>query len=196
MPCIIVFSATISVLCYLGVMQVAINAVTAVMRVSLDTGPMETLHAAFNIFVGWAEAVPVVQPLLDDMTLPELHAVMTNGFATVSGGTLAAYILYGYIASYLMWPFALLMGVEVSDCRPVARMLGIKVFINEYLAFENLGVMRSNNLIFQNYSSSLPNATWHWTQTDDVLLDATGQVLKGGVISVSWFSSFFFPKAV
>ena len=29
------------------------------------------------------------------MTLSELHTVMTNGFATVAGSTLAVYILYG-----------------------------------------------------------------------------------------------------
>lgn len=286
MPCIITFSATISILYYLGVMQVAISVITSIMRLTLDTGPMETLHAAFNIFVGWAETVPVVKPLLDDMTLSELHAVMTNGFATVSGGTLAAYILYGapanhlisasfmsapaalaisklffpensnkkrtqkapdikstehgvieaassgaisaipviayivvhliaflsildfindtlawlgarvgvappdypvlsfqFISSYLMWPLAWLMGVEVADCRPVARMLGIKVFVNEFLAFEDLGIMRANNRIFQNYTESLVNATWHWTPTDDIVLDATGQVLPGGAIS-------------
>ncbi|GFR74710.1 solute carrier family 28 member 3 [Elysia marginata] len=286
LPCIIVFSATISILYYLGAMQVAISVVTAVMRFTLDTGPMETLHAAFNIFVGWAETVPVVKPLIDGMTLSELHAVMTNGFATVSGGTLAAYILYGapanhlisasfmsapaalsmsklfypensrrkrtqkapeikstergiieaassgaisaipviayilvhliaflsildfvndtlawlgarvgvappdypvlsfqYVSSYLMWPIALLMGVEVADCRHVARMLGIKVFVNEFLAFEDLGIMRANNQIFQNYTQTSANATWHWTQTDDIVLDATGQVLPGGAIS-------------
>ena len=49
---------------------------------------------AMNLMIQ-AETVPVVKPLLNDMTLSELHAVMTNGFATVSGGTLIAYILYG-----------------------------------------------------------------------------------------------------
>ena len=37
----------------------------------------------------------MIRPLMPMMTLSELHTVMTNGFATVAGSTLAVYILYG-----------------------------------------------------------------------------------------------------
>lgn len=37
----------------------------------------------------------VIRPFLDSMTASELHAVMTNGFSTVAGSAVAAYILYG-----------------------------------------------------------------------------------------------------
>ena len=37
----------------------------------------------------------MIKPLLSHMTKSELHAVMTGGFATVAGGVLAAYILFG-----------------------------------------------------------------------------------------------------
>ena len=37
----------------------------------------------------------MIRPLMPLMTLSELHTVMTNGFATVAGSTLAIYILYG-----------------------------------------------------------------------------------------------------
>ena len=36
-----------------------------------------------------------VAPLLNEMTLSELHCVMTSGFATVSGSLLGAYTGFG-----------------------------------------------------------------------------------------------------
>ena len=42
-----------------------------------------------------AETIPLVQPFLETMTVSELHCLMTNGFATVGGSTLAVYILFG-----------------------------------------------------------------------------------------------------
>ena len=37
----------------------------------------------------------MVRPFIKDMTLSELHAVLTGGFATIAGSVMAAYILYG-----------------------------------------------------------------------------------------------------
>ena len=50
---LIFFSATIGILYYLGIIQVAIEKVAFIMEFSLGTGAMETLHAACNIFLGW-----------------------------------------------------------------------------------------------------------------------------------------------
>ena len=44
----------------------------------------------------------MIRPLMPMMTQSELHTVMTNGFATVAGSTLAIYILYGASISILM----------------------------------------------------------------------------------------------
>ena len=41
------------------------------------------------------EAPLLVRPFLEDMTRSELHAVMTCGFATIAGGVMAAYVLFG-----------------------------------------------------------------------------------------------------
>ena len=37
----------------------------------------------------------MIRPFLDDMTLSELHAVMTGGFSTIAGSVLGAYISFG-----------------------------------------------------------------------------------------------------
>ena len=36
------------------------------------------------------------------MTMSELHAIMTGGFATIAGGVLAAYISFGVNPSHLL----------------------------------------------------------------------------------------------
>ena len=50
------------------------------------------------------------------------------------------------ICSYLFWPLALLIGVEVKYCRDVAKLLGVKIFTSELLAFQDLGDMAANEL--------------------------------------------------
>ena len=54
-----------------------------------------------------AETVTMIRPLLPKMTLSELHTVMTNGFATVAGSTLATYILYGVSLAYILYGVSL-----------------------------------------------------------------------------------------
>lgn len=38
-------------------------------------------------------------------------------------------------------PLSFLIGVEWDDCREVARLLGVKIFTSELLAFQDLGVV-------------------------------------------------------
>ena len=54
---LIMFSATIGVLYYMGVIQVLIEKIAFVMQFTLGTGAIESLHAAFNIFVGWVGCI-------------------------------------------------------------------------------------------------------------------------------------------
>ena len=55
--------------------------------------------------------------------------------------------LFGYqtslqtILSYIMSPFAFLMGIPWEDCLQIGQLLGEKVVVNEFLAYENLGKM-------------------------------------------------------
>jgi CNT family concentrative nucleoside transporter len=62
------------------------------MQRTMRTSGAETLSAAGNIFVGQTEAPLLIKPFIDKMTMSELMAVMTGGFATVAGGVLAAYV--------------------------------------------------------------------------------------------------------
>jgi len=98
LPTIIFFSSLMTVLYHLGVMQLVVKGVAWVMQRTMRTSGAETLSAAGNIFVGQTEAPLLIKPFVDRMTMSELMAVMTGGFATVAGGVLAAYV--GLLVSY------------------------------------------------------------------------------------------------
>lgn len=107
LPTIIFFSALMTVLYYLGVMQFIVKGVAWVMQRTLKTSGAETTSAAGNIFVGQTEAPLLVKPFVKKMTMSELNTVMVGGFATVAGGVMAAYVamLSGYfptIAGHLL----------------------------------------------------------------------------------------------
>lgn len=92
LPTIIFFSSLMAVLYHLGVMQLLVRGMAVVMFKTMGTSGAETLSASANIFVGQTEAPLVVRPFVDKMTMSELMAVMTGGFATVAGGVMAAYV--------------------------------------------------------------------------------------------------------
>jgi len=53
------------------------------------------LFMRWYIIVVQPNASMSIQPMLPYLTLSEIHAVMTSGFATLAGGVLAAYISLG-----------------------------------------------------------------------------------------------------
>jgi CNT family concentrative nucleoside transporter len=92
LPTIIFFSALMTVLYHLGIMQRLVGGFAWAMQRTMGTSGAETLTAAGNIFVGQTEAPLLVKPFVERMTTSELMTVMTAGFATVAGGVLAAYV--------------------------------------------------------------------------------------------------------
>ncbi|XP_010619427.1 sodium/nucleoside cotransporter 1 isoform X3 [Fukomys damarensis] len=216
------------------------------MQITMGTTATETLSVAGNIFVSQTEAPLLIQPYLADMTLSEVHVVMTGGYATIAGSLLGAYISFGIdassliaasvmaapcalalsklvypeveeskfrseegvklscgdaqnlvealssgaaasvkvvaniaanliaflavlafvnavlswlgalvdipglsfqlICSYVLRPVAFLMGVPWEDCPVVAELLGIKLFLNEFVAYQGLSEYKQRRL--------------------------------------------------
>ncbi|KAJ7411006.1 Sodium/nucleoside cotransporter 1 [Willisornis vidua] len=246
LPIIVFFSCVMSILYYLGVMQWLILKISWLLQVSMGTTATETLSVAGNIFVGQTEAPLLIRPYLADMTLSEIHAVMTGGFSTIAGSVMGAYISFGIdaasliaasvmaapcalamsklvypevqeskfkgkenvritsgeeqnileaasngaaasvglvaniaanliaflavlefinaavrwfgemvdiqgltfqvILSYVLMPVAFLMGADWEDSPVVAELLGIKIFLNEFVAYQQLSTYKNNRL--------------------------------------------------
>ncbi|XP_054997046.1 sodium/nucleoside cotransporter 1 [Sorex araneus] len=246
LPIIVFFSCVMSMLYYVGLMQWVILKIAWVMQVTMDTTATETLSVAGNIFVSQTEAPLLIRPYLADMTLSELHVVMTGGYSTIAGSLLGAYISFGIdptsliaasvmaapcalalsklvypeveeskfrsqegvklsygdaqnlleaassgaaisvkvvaniaanliaflavlafinaalawlggmvdveglsfqlLCSYILRPVAFLLGVTWEDCPVVAELLGMKLFLNEFVAYQELSVYKDRRL--------------------------------------------------
>lgn len=290
LPVIVFFSTAVSVLYYLGAMQFIIRNIAKGLASVLGTSPAESLNAAGNIFLGQTEAPLMIRPFFEKLTVSEIHAVCTGGFATIAGSVMAAYIIYGvpanhllsasvmsapaalaiaklfwpeteeirargedvyqmekgternvieaaskgasnsiklvanvavnliafvsllgfvnatlrwfgeragmkppgheyltfqYICSYVFYPLAFLMGVDVVDCRRVAELIGIKTFINEFVAYTALAkyIDNQNNLTWyeNKYNSTMYNTTWHYDGAD-IVYDLRNITLEKGIL--------------
>ncbi|XP_058150713.1 sodium/nucleoside cotransporter 1 isoform X2 [Dasypus novemcinctus] len=246
LPIIVFFSCVMSMLYYVGLMQWVILKIAWLMQITMGTTATETLSVAGNIFVSQTEAPLLIRPYLADMTLSEVHVVMTGGYATIAGSLLGAYISFGIdaasliaasvmaapcalglsklvypeveeskfksqegvkltygdaqnlldaassgaavsvkvvaniaanliaflavrafmnaalawlgtmvdiqelslqlICSYVLRPVAFLLGVAWEDCPVVAELLGIKLFLNEFVAYEELSKYKQRRL--------------------------------------------------
>ena len=102
LPTVVFFSALISVLYYIGAMQVVIKVLGGALRKVLGTSHAESMSATANIFVGQTEAPLVVRPFIPKMTQSEFFAVMCGGMASVAGGVLAGYAAMGVPISFLI----------------------------------------------------------------------------------------------
>ncbi len=120
LPTIIFLASLMTVLYHLGAMQYVVRAMAWVMQRTMRTSGAETLSAAGNIFVGQTEAPLLIKPFVERMTMSELNAVMTAGFATVAGGVMAAYV--GFLVSYFPDIAGHLMAASVMSA-PAALMM-------------------------------------------------------------------------
>ncbi|KQZ69301.1 nucleoside transporter [Sphingopyxis sp. Root214] len=117
LPVIIFFASLISVLYYLGIMQMIIKWVGGAIQKVTGITKVESLGAAANIFVGQSESPLVIRPYLAGLTPPQLFTVMTVGMAGVAGTILGAYagmigphlLPYLLAASFMSAPGGILM---------------------------------------------------------------------------------------
>ncbi|XP_052078950.1 solute carrier family 28 member 3-like [Mytilus californianus] len=290
LPVIIFVSSMTSILYYLGVMQFILRHIATFLSISLGTSPTESLSAAASIFLGPTEAPLLIKPYIESLTMSELFAVCTGGFATIAGGVMAAYIIFGvpanhllaasvmsapaalavsklfwpeteksrtrrkdvfnmekrcerniieaaangaldtiyiiasimvnliaflsilelvnltlkwfgerngleppyiddtltfqFICSYVFYPLAFVLGVDPIDCRRVAELIGIKIFVNEFIAYQSLSVYidnRKNLTWYENVFNSTLNSTWH-SNGNDIVYDNLNITLENGIL--------------
>jgi CNT family concentrative nucleoside transporter len=129
LPVIIFFASLISILYYLGIMQLIIKWVGGAIRLVTGITRVESLGAAANIFVGQSESPLVIKPYLANLTPSQLFLVMTVGMAGVAGTILAAYASMGirldYLlaASFMSAPGGILMAKIIMPDDPAATSI-------------------------------------------------------------------------
>jgi CNT family concentrative nucleoside transporter len=133
LPTIIFIAALFAVLYYFGVMQVVVRAFAIIMRRAMRASGAESLNVAASIFMGQTEAPLTIRPYLPRMTESELMTVMTSGMAHISGGIMAAYILFGIEAQHLL--------TAVIMTAPGTLMMS-KIFVPETEVPETTGSVR------------------------------------------------------
>jgi len=102
LPTIIFIAALFAILYYFGVMQLVVRFFAVLMHRVMRASGAESLNVAASIFMGQTEAPLTIRPYLPEMTYSELMTVMTSGMAHISGGIMAAYILFGIEAKHLL----------------------------------------------------------------------------------------------
>jgi CNT family concentrative nucleoside transporter len=133
LPTIIFIAALFAMLYYFGVMQVIVRVFAVVMRRFMRASGAETLNVAASIFMGQTEAPLTIRPFLPRMTESELMTVMTAGMAHISGGIMAAYILFGIEAQHLL--------TAVIMTAPGTLMMA-KIFVPETRQPETMGTVQ------------------------------------------------------
>jgi CNT family concentrative nucleoside transporter len=133
LPTIIFIAALFAILYYFGVMQLVVRVFAVGMRRVMKASGAESLNVAASIFMGQTEAPLTIRPYLPRMTESELMTVMTSGMAHISGGIMAAYILFGIEAQHLL--------TAVIMTAPGTLMMS-KIFVPETEVPETMGTVR------------------------------------------------------
>ena len=133
LPTIIFIAALMAMLYYFGVMQVVVRMFAILMRRFMRASGAESMNVAASIFMGQTEAPLTIRPFLPRMTESELMTVMTAGMAHISGGVMAAYVLFGVEAQHLL--------TAVIMTAPGTLMMA-KLFVPETGVPETMGTVR------------------------------------------------------
>ncbi|XP_072046613.1 solute carrier family 28 member 3-like [Amphiura filiformis] len=97
------------------------------------------IEAAAN---GAATAIPLALNIAGNLIAFLGLLAFLNALLGYFGGLVDIHGLsFELICSYVFMPLAFMMGVEWEDCREVAELIGIKTFINEFVAYIRLSGM-------------------------------------------------------
>jgi concentrative nucleoside transporter, CNT family len=188
---IIFFSALLSVLYYLGIMQKVVLLCAKIMARTMGVSGAESLSNAANIFVGQTEAPLVVRPYIEKMKRSALMAIMVGGMANTAGGVLGAYVLilvgfFPNIASHL---------ITASLLSAPAAFIFAKILVPETETPLTKGEVRLDVPIEDaNIIDAAANGTtvgWQLAVNVGAMLISFFALLAAVNAGVAWLGSFF-----
>jgi CNT family concentrative nucleoside transporter len=133
LPTIIFIAALFAILYYFGIMQIVVRVFAVMMNRVMRASGAESVNVAASIFMGQTEAPLTIRPFIPKMTESELMTIMTAGMAHISGGIMAAYILFGIKAEHLL--------TAVIMTAPGTLMMA-KIFVPETQVPETMGTVK------------------------------------------------------
>jgi len=100
-----------------------------------ESGDKNVVHAATQgAVIGTQLVINIAGMLIAFLALIE----MLDQLIIFLGSRVDLDINFETICGIIFYPVAWLMGVDVADCRQIANLLGIKIFANELIAYEQL----------------------------------------------------------
>ncbi|PAA50102.1 hypothetical protein BOX15_Mlig010716g2 [Macrostomum lignano] len=86
-------------------------------------------------------------------------------------------LTFELICGYLFWPIAYVIGISSIDCSRVAELIGVKFFINEFVAYQRFNTYRTNRIEFLKL-----NSTDYYWEGNNVILPNSNTTLVGGLL--------------
>ena len=141
LPSVIFFSAVISLLYYLGIIQTCVNQFSKIFQKSMGLSGVESFSAATSIFLG-IESSLAISKYLNKMTRSELMTLITCMMATVASTVMAIYVtalkdvfpqIAGHLisASLISIPSAILISKLSIPETITKKRESINIFIEE-----------------------------------------------------------------
>lgn len=148
-----------------------------------------------NIYYGlyFFFTIPTVQLFLNVRSFPNPNYIGTFNLYCI----FFSFLFPQFICSYVFFPIPFFMGTSIRDCRSVARLIGLKTFTNEFVAYDQLGGIIKNKKIFSDYVMG-NHTDWHYNGDDLWLPSFDGglKILKNGILEVCLVILFFLPLLV
>ena len=143
-------SLALSKLVFPEIEQTAMSSkqVKAISKSNQETKPGNVIEAACQ---GATMSIPVVASIAVNIIaiismLSLIDAILTWFGERVGFGPPGFEPLtLEFLVSYLFWPIVYVMGIPFQDCRSVAKLIGLKMFANEFVAFKEMGTLLANH---------------------------------------------------
>ncbi|XP_005109972.2 sodium/nucleoside cotransporter 2 [Aplysia californica] len=145
MPVMVFLSSVISILYFLGAMQMIINVIAKVMSFTMATTAAETTSTAACLFLGQPEASLTIKPYLELMTRSELFAILTAGFASVSADMFSLFVHYGMPSSHII--SAVLMSAPAGMAVSKLICPEVEVSRTKKLDKEQMKMKQAHNIV-------------------------------------------------
>ncbi|KAL5007459.1 hypothetical protein ScPMuIL_016265 [Solemya velum] len=111
-----------------------------------------------NIIEAAAKGASLSVKLVANMAANLIAFISLLGFVNATlkwfgerAGVMDPPLSFQLICSYVFWPLAFMLGVDYDDCGKVGELIGVKTFINEFVAYTDLSV----------YINNVKNITWY-----------------------------------